>query len=425
MFFWRRKKMAIREVEQTTDLAAVVGAEEEPFRVEEVLQELEESRDIAQILQVLDAHLEDIQQEDYGEYARQLVSWIDEQLRKEKYPAKYRALLGSVYQRLEQVDRFKSLLRAVELYREALEEYQVAGEEEGIAVILNNMGNALVELGAFDHQYFRQAIPLLEEALEFYREIEAPSCRAFIWMALGEAYSGLQEEGPDHFELAFENYERAWALFERSEAWLEVAEAQGRLGDVQFELGAFYGDGALEKAVRHYRNALAVFVEQNQLGLCGLYQSRLAEAYIGLSNMESEHLHKGMRAYERALDIFEQIDDKGARADTCMELGRLHQVLKDEDENAHLEKAVDRYVHALQLYRDLGRETERGGALQALARVYLEAGSTSDPEDIAQAILLLEEASQIYQLESCAAEFQAIEDELRQARQLLGPLPAG
>ena len=280
MPFWRHKKITGNEVEQLPAPPAIEESGEEPFQTAEVLGELGENRDLAAILQVLDAHLEEILQDGYGEYARELVVWADAQLKEQNYPTSYRALLGSAYQRLEETDPSKNLLRAVELYREALEECQVIGEEEGVAVILNNLGNAYVELGAIEPAYFRQAIPVLEEALEFYRDVEESFCRAYIYMSLGEAYGGIQEEGPDHFEIARENYERAWALFERGQSWLELAHAQGRLGEVQFELGAFYGQEALEKAVRHYRNALTVFVEQDQPGLCGLYQSRLAEAYI-------------------------------------------------------------------------------------------------------------------------------------------------
>lgn len=425
MSFWRQKKITGNEVGQLLAPAAIEESSEEPFQVAKVLAELGESRDLATILQVLDAHLEEILQDGYGEYARELVIWSDAQLEEQNFPASYRALLGSAYQRLEGRDPSKNLLRAVELYSEALEECQVAGEEEGVAVILNNLGNAYVELGAIEPAYFRQAIPVLEEAVEFYRDIGQATHRASICMSLGEAYAGLQEEGPDHYEIARENYERAWALFERGQSRLELAHAQGCLGDVQFELGSFYGSEAMEKAVRHFRNALTVFVEENKPALCGRYQYRLGEAYIHLSNMESEHLQKGLRAYERALEMFKKIDDEGAQADTCMELGRLHQILKDEDEDLHLGKAVERYFEALQIYREVGPLRKQGGALQGLAQVYLEAGGHSAPQDIAQALLLLEEAAEIYQSESCAVEFQAVESELEQVRQLFDCIPTG
>ena len=216
----------------------------------------------------------------------------------------------------------------------------------------------------------------------------------------------------------------AWALFERGGAGEELAEAQGRLGDVQVELGAFYGEVALEKAVRHYRNALGVYMEQNQPEVCGVYQARLAEAYIGLSNMEREHLRKGMRAYERALEMFEKSGNARARADTCMELARLHEVLKDEAEGTHLSTAVELYLQALQIYQEFGLERERGALMQALARIYLDAGHVSALEDVQQAVICLEEASRIYLRENLAAEYQAVQEDLRQARLLFGNSPS-
>ena len=143
---------------------------------------------------------------------------------------------------------------------------------------------------------------------DYYREACNEGFRASIWMALGDAYCGLPEEGPDRHHLARNCFERAWSLFERDGdgARCELATAQGRLGDVQVALAAGGDGGSLEMAIRHFRNALAIFVDLDEPDQCGRYHARLADAYIRLSDMQAEHLRKGIRAYGRALEMFEQ-----------------------------------------------------------------------------------------------------------------------
>lgn len=418
VFWWRKKKSAESDARQPEEGA--VAAKRESIDAATVLLQLLDAGDVGASLQILDLHLEEIQRQGQEETACKLIIQAEETLGEGDHPIAVKALLGNVYQRLGRGDRRFNLERALELYRETEADYGSAGERQGRAIVLNNMGATCLELAAYERSYYQQAIPYLEEALAFYEEEDEFSYRASIYMILGECYLGLEEPGPDHFEMARDYCERAWALFERDQVRDELAAAQGRLGDVQVALGAFNGEKSLEKAVRHYRNALSVYVEGDLQERIAHYQRKLAETYIALSNMESEHLRKGMRAYERALEVYEAMGEEGAAADICLELARLNLLLEAENEDLHLAAAVDLYLKALKTFQKEERQAEQGITLQALGRIYLRAGEASDPQDVRQAICCLQEAGRIYREADLRAENQVVREELVAVHQLFG-----
>ena len=422
IFKWRKGKSAKKGAENP-DVEVAVAAVEQVFDAATMLLEQFDQVDVRSSLHLLDRHLEEIRQQGQEEAACQLVALVEEKLSADEYPAGVKALLGNVYQRLDLGQRQANLLRALELYQEAEIFYGVEGEFEGRAIVLNNMGGTCMELAAFDPAYFHQAIPYLEEALLFYEAKSDIPLRASICMVLGECYLELEESGPDHFELARDYYERAWALYERQADRDGLAASQGYLGDVQVALGAYKGEKSLEKAVQHYRNALGVYIEQELPERCAFYQMRLAETYIALSNMESEHLRKGMRAYERSLELYDRVGKEGVAADIRMELARLNIVLQDGEEVERLTVAVQLYLKALNSFQKEQRFAEQGAALQALARIYLRAGDDSEKEDVQQAIRCLEEAGRVFHQANLGAESQIVREELGAVRQVFGEFP--
>ena len=418
MFSFRRGKQ-LADVEPPMPQVEVSEPEPE-LDVEVSLCVLQASPDPERILQFLDVHLDEIEARDCLGAARQLLGEAEGALAIDTWSPGSLAMLAGLRARLGSGDRRAGLESSVQLYGEALKRFEEAGEAEGAAIVRNNLGVTLVELAPFNPDYYREAIPFLEEALDYYREASRnEGFRASIWMALGDAYCGLREEGPDRYHLARDCFERAWSLFEREGdiARHELGTAQGRLGDVQVALAAGGDGGSLEMAIRHYRNALAVFVDLDELDQCGRYHACLADAYIRLSDMEAEHLRKGIRAYVRALEMFEQSGNELAGAGVCMELAGLLQVTGEEGE-PDLSAAVDYFLRALRLYGEEGNSTQRGQALRGLARIYLSNDIHSDPRDVQQAVGCLEEALRLGAADADGEAYRAAHAELTMARQL-------
>ena len=415
-----RKKRHESDVSEAAESASSTGEAESPaIDAELSLCALRASKDPGRTLHFFDTHFEEIDAQGYLDLARQIVVDVEADLDEETWKPGSIAMLASLRQRFALGDSLQGLRRSVDLYQRALQGYEQDGEATGAAIVRNNLGNALVDLAPFEPVRYRQAIPILEEALEYYREVRNESFRASIWMSLGDAYSGLEEEGPDHYHLARDCYDRAWSLFERdgSDAEAELGAAQGRLGDVQLELAAFEGGQSLEKAIRHYRNALAVFIELDDADRCGTYHARLGEAYVRLSEMQIEHLRKGIRAYQRALEMFARSGNRRGEADVALELARLHEVTGAEGD-PDLASAVTFYLRSLQLYGETGPAGQRAEGLRGLARIYLTAESKSDPRDLDQGIRCLEEAVRLVAETVDAEAYSSVHAELEAARHL-------
>lgn len=414
---FRRKRPP--PVEGTAATPAEGPADAEGMDARQVLGALAESRDIDEAMEHLDRHLDLLLGEGHGDVVGQLIEQIDEEFeRRREIRADRLALLGSLYQRRDgggEADK----RRALDLYAVALQGYRQGDEREGAAITLNNMGLALCELAVADPEQFKMAIPVLEEALEYFEENEEITYRGTICMALGEAYSGLPESGGDHFELAREYFERAWALFERAGMALDQAAAQGRLGDVMVAMAPLVGTEALEKGVRHYRNALSIYFDRDQTDECGIYQQRLGAAYVALGGQEKEHLRKGLRAYQRALEIFRQSGNQREVGLVCLEVASLHLFLEEGEAEEYLAAALERYLEGLKVFEELEMEVERGQALQGLARIYLDGGEESEREDLDQGVTLLEEAAEIYARANLSREYQFIHEQLRKVRSWL------
>ena len=381
--------------------ARVQEPEPEPKPVDidaaDVLLELAERRDVDYVLRGLDAHLERIQQLDRESEALRLLNWAEGELRLAHAPQPSQfALLGNIWQRLQTPQTEEPFLRAMDFYGLALTAYRGAQELEGMAIVQSNMGLALIELAKNDPQQYAEAIPLLEEALQYYENGEDWSCRADICLNLGEAYSGLQEPGFDHYELGREFLQRSGALYERSGDMRGQAMAQGRLGDVQVELAGQERQAALTKAVRHYRNALTLFVELQDLPAMARYQERLANAYGRLG--EVEHLRNSLRAAQRAVELYEKLEQDDDLARASLGLGRLQLTLVGFGEEEELLPAFEQLRRALGLFRKLNDRQGRAECLMGLTQIYLHGDNERQEADMRQAFDCLAEALAIYRL---------------------------
>ena len=375
-----------------------------------VLIDWAERGEVGNVLNVLDLHMDALLEQ--GEDVLKWTTWVEEGFNRAVEPlsTSQLAVLGSVYQRLEGEDRVAYCHRALSYYQGAIEGYRRAESAEGIAVLLNNSGLLYAELAQTDAAQYRCAIPLFEEALGFYEDRDELYYRGAICLSLGEAYARLDEAGADHFELARDFYERAWALFERSGDLVDQAMAQGGLGDMQVELAAFYGPECLGKAVRHFRNALSVYVDLDDVAAQAMYQERLGRTYAELQ--EEEHLRKALRSYERALAGYLQCENDQRAARVGLQLAHVAIGVSE------LETAFEAASQARKLFIKLDLGEGEALSCRLLARIYLSAGDQSQRADLEQAERCLLEAQRLFLEAQMSVEYGEVIRELEQVQSL-------
>ncbi len=126
--------------------------------------------------------------------------------------------------------------------RRALELYHAAGHLSGQAVALNNLGNALTELG--DYQ---QALLYCVQAVDLHPQNGAVHGLAACWDSLGYVHHRL-----GHHREALECYQRALGWCREAEDRLNEAGTLGRIGDTH------EGMGNVADAAEAWRQALGV-----------------------------------------------------------------------------------------------------------------------------------------------------------------------
>lgn len=415
--WWRRRPMvAEAPVEVEPELPEPPAPE--PFNAAAVLQELQGCEELDGFLSLLEQHLDQLLEEGHREpvarVLRQVDAWVQ---RQPVRSAAVLARLGNAFQGLAQGRGGPDCRRALRLYEQALAEYRQGGELEGTAILMNNMGLAYAELASAEPELFRQAIPLLEEALEYYEQQTDAGRKAAICLTLGEAYAGLAEPGPDHLELARDCYEKARALAETDGAAVEQAAAQRRLGEVQLELAPFQGIEALDRAVQHFHNALALLPVETEPERRGLAHGHLARALAALAPHQGpQRLDEAIEERRTGLELLHRCGSRGLAAEASVDLAVTHLSVDGEEPETHLGLALELAREAREAGRELHLAAVQARAAEVLGRIYLAAGAECERADVEQALTFFEEAARIYLRLNLNDSYEGIQGRLREAR---------
>ncbi len=301
--------------------------------------------------------------------------------------ARAKALHGAGYLGLEQGDYARAQARC----EESLQLYRSIGDDFGVALSLNVLGNVARNLGQSD-----QAVRLLEESVSLSRAHDFP------W-ALALALSNLAVTARRQRDLA-----RAKRLLEESLAlWRQLGDKWG-LAAALAHLGlvaSYAGDYDRARALLNESLALRrelgdrrnIAASLNSLGTAALMQGDFAQARplfeetlplfkelgdktnfaaaltnLGISVAQNGELPRAAAVLEESLALFRGMGDK---LNIAHALGFLAVVAGLEGELAH---AAGLHREALQIYGEQGDRFGVGESLVGVAAIALASGSLID-----------------------------------------------
>jgi tetratricopeptide (TPR) repeat protein len=249
-----------------------------------------------------------------------------------------------------------SLMEAVTLYRNALNEVSPDLAPLRRAAIRNNFGYALVTLGERekDPERLVEAVTIFREALKEATRERVPVLWATLQMNLGNAVQRLGERGGDarQLEMAMTAYSEALTVFARERAPLTWAKIQNNLGTISGMLGVREsGKENLTEAVIFFREALKevtrdrvpLYWAQTHLGL--------GNALLELGQRESskESLQDSVTSFREALKELARDRVPLLWASTLHNLGNALMVIaKLEGGTEPLEEAITIFHAALE-----------------------------------------------------------------------------
>lgn len=273
--------------------------------------------------------------------------------------SRYLRRLGFIHQERAEFDQ------ALVYYERALEEAEESGSKNAIAGACNYIGTVYWNKGNYDkaHEYHERAITNAKAVNDL--------------SALGGAHIGMGNIHADTHELddAIEHYQKSLEYLEKTEQLDQIARAYNNLGDTYLQLKEW--GKALEQFDKCRENgekggwlnmkAWALFnssealihlekleAAERNLDLSDDILKRIGDkAGIGGMHQNYGRLFKAkkdwdlaIRHYEKAIEIFTQINTPSSLAECKFELGLVHKDKGDKDAaKAELRRAANLYHH--------------------------------------------------------------------------------
>ncbi|MGE0872625.1 MAG: tetratricopeptide repeat protein [Kofleriaceae bacterium] len=245
------------------------------------------------------------------------------------------------FNKMGRVWRRKGDLRlALEYLERGLELFRAAGDQRGIAGSLDDIGKALQMLGRYDEAHAK-----ITEALQRRGKSGDPRAIATSLSRLGDVQ---QDRG--QFEAAFNCHREALDLRQASgDRWGWVV-SQNNLAALAFELGDH------TQARQRWLSALSEAESIGALPLCALVLTNLGEFALAENKLDEARVR-----LENALEIIEDIEDRGLESECCRHL-------------ATLEKLHGRTVEARELAQRALSVAQKAGLREKEAQAYLTLG---------------------------------------------------
>jgi CHAT domain-containing protein len=257
----------------------------------------------------------------------------------------------------------ESTLQAIPKYQEALAAYDVAGDLQMKAVVLNKIGRSHQFLG--EHQkaldYHNQALPLTRAAAD-------PQEEASTLTDLGHAY-----------RLEFENEKALDYLNQALQMWQLIKDRRGEW-ETLVTVGRLYvliGEG--HKSLSCFDQALPLsrVLSDQTLELNTL--SSMGGSYYLLGENE-----KAAETWKQALVLARLVGSKRMETNMLSHLGSAYNALGDS------EQSLTYLKQTIQMARDRGDRLDEAGALQTMGRVYRATGEPRKSiEYLDQSLILL------------------------------------
>jgi adenylate cyclase len=219
---------------------------------------------------------------------------------------------------------------AIEHHRKALEIRKTLQSPGAVASQYNNLGTAFESAGRFD-----EALNAFKDALSIAVQIKDTARMARLYLNMG----GLYEEMGSYPE-AYEQVNLARAIFDARGDREALAKTYPLLGHIRFELEMY------EEASRWYHEALYLREALTE-------EEGVAEALSDLGNCLDEMQNRdsslvAVEHYQRALKIYEKMNDQRGIAVVCNNLGTAYKHLEQYG------KAMQNLQRSLGIRRTLG-----------------------------------------------------------------------
>jgi tetratricopeptide (TPR) repeat protein len=319
-----------------------------------------------------------------------------EELRAPTAEEKYLIAAGAISEEAKLLEKgtLEARRKSIEKYQGALELYRRAGERNGEAETLHNIGEVYFSLGEMEKalEKYDEALPIKRAMDDRDGEAETLTSIGTVYLSLGDGQKALEKFNQAlPIKRAIGNREgEAKNLNNIGNVYLSSGETQKALDKfnevlpiiraIGHRLGmsvtlnnigvAYWELGEIQKALEKYTESLHIYREEGVLRGEAITLNNIGNAH--LSMRESQ---KALDKFNEALPISRRIGDRRVEAATLTNIGNVYM------SSGEMEKALEKYNEALPINRAIGNRGQEALTLHRLGVTYNSLGESEKAFD--------------------------------------------
>lgn len=247
-------------------------------------------------------------------------------------------------------------------------EQAIALSKQMESIEFENTALGILAIGRYYQGNYEEALDnwLASIELLIIREDQEPDslarlnlmkARAQLLNNAGAAYKNLGQ-----YDEAIEYYQQNLQIQEQLGNLYSMAQSKANIANVYFAFELDY-----DKVLEYYNESLEdlnkhlIHNPDDQQGkqlLAGIYLN------IGIACKEIENDDMAIENFQRALDMFTELDNKAGIANALNSIGLVYLAAGSYQE------ALDASMNALEVYREIGQRKEEAGALKNIGHIY-------------------------------------------------------
>jgi len=261
---------------------------------------------------------------------------------------------------------------AVRLLKEGADAYQASGNDNALAMTLNNLGSMYQRIGDYS-----ASLSALERAMEALRRTDNPVGEAAVYGSLANVFEARAE-----YSRAEEFYGRALSISERLGDEASVALHLSNLGSLQAQLANY------QQAELFFRKALDVFQRHGDRA-----SAARALVNLGTVRLNQNQLEESEYLFRQALSLFAEL---GLQSDLARTLHNLGSIMQERGDLAAAEEFLRR---SLEIKQVLGDQAGFATTLTSLGSIAASHGELDNALRLyQQALIIHQETGNYYAL---------------------------
>ena len=238
------------------------------------------------------------------------------------------------------------------------------------SIVMENQALEIIAIGRYYQGNYEEALNNWLTSIELLVKRESQEQDSLVRMKLmGQRAQLLNNAGAANknlgqYDKAIEFYQENLQIQERLGNLYSMAQSKANIANVYFAFELDY-----DKVLEYYNESLNDLNkhlmrnpddQQGKQLLAGIYLN------IGIAYKEIENDDMAIENFQRALDMFTELDNKAGIANALNSIGLVYLAAGSYQE------ALDASMNALKVYQEIGQRKEEAGALKNIGHIYYE-----------------------------------------------------